>query len=373
MADRYWQGRETRPMDYTRRQRRIEQELGRRRLEAMLVTHTANVRYLCGFTGSAGTLLLFANGRRPVFVTDGRYAEQASAEVQRARIVVSKNGTLAEVAKNAARFGVRTLGVEAEHTTLAARTALRRKLGGATRLREIQGLVEGARAVKDGDELRLIRSAVVLGGSLLEKALEVIRPGVRESMVAAELEYAARIAGAAGMSFDTIVAAGPRSWLPHGRASNAPIPAKGFVVLDFGVILDGYCSDMTRTVHVGRCSADERRVYNAVREAQQAATQAVRAGITAGEVDAAARGRLRKAGLDRYFTHSTGHGVGLEVHEPPRLGRGQAERLQTGMVVTIEPGVYIPGRGGVRIEDMVVVTESGCEVLTPVPKDLIEL
>jgi Xaa-Pro aminopeptidase len=175
------------------------------------------------------------------------------------------------------------------------------------------------------------------------------------------------------MSFETIVAAGPRSALPHGVASAALIPPRGFVILDFGVILHGYCSDMTRTVHVGKISAGGRRMYNAVREAQQAAVDAVRAGVACGQVDRAARNALRRAGLARYFTHSTGHGVGLEIHEPPRLGRGQPERLRSGMVVTVEPGVYLPGRGGVRIEDMLLVTGSGCEVLTPAPKDLIEL
>ena len=201
----------------------------------------------------------------------------------------------------------------------------------------------------------------------------MIRPGVAEAEVAAELEYAARRAGAQAMSFETIVAAGPRSAMPHGVASAALIPRRGFVILDFGVILHGYCSDMTRTVHVGKMSAADRSIYNAVREAQQAAVDAVRARVACGRVDRAARNALRRAGLARYFTQSTGHGVGLEIHEPPRLGRGQAELLRPGMVVTVEPGVYLPGRGGVRIEDMLLVTGGGCEVLTPAPKDLIEL
>jgi Xaa-Pro aminopeptidase len=227
--------------------------------------------------------------------------------------------------------------------------------------------------IKDRDEIALIRDAVNLGARLLDTALRAIRPGIAEAQVAAELEYAARVAGAEAMSFETIVAAGTRSALPHGVASTAAIPARGFVVLDFGVILQGYCSDMTRTVHVGKVSTSERGMYRAVREAQQAGVEAVRAGVACGQVDRAARNALRRARLSRYFTHSTGHGVGLEIHEPPRLGRGQREALQAGMVVTVEPGVYVPGRGGVRIEDMIVVTESGCEVLTPAPKELIEL
>jgi Xaa-Pro aminopeptidase len=187
------------------------------------------------------------------------------------------------------------------------------------------------------------------------------------------LEFAARRAGADGMAFDTIVAAGKRSALPHGRASGQPIPRHGFVVIDSGVVQHGYCSDMTRTVHVGRGSREERRWYDAVLEAQMAGIAAVKPGTTAGEVDHAARHVLRRAKLDRFFTHSTGHGVGLEIHEPPRLGKAQEEQLQPGMVITIEPGVYVPDKGGIRIEDMVVVTETGCQVLTPATKELIEL
>ncbi len=227
--------------------------------------------------------------------------------------------------------------------------------------------------VKDIEELQLIVEAVKLGALVYQEALRTLRPGVAESAVAGTLEYAARQAGADGMSFETIVAAGKRSALPHGRASSQPIPRRGFVVVDSGVILRGYCSDMTRTVHVGRASREEGQWYKAVLEAQLAGIAAVAPGKTAAEVDQAARQVLRKARLDRYFTHSTGHGVGLEIHEPPRLAKGQMERLQSGMVITIEPGIYVPGRGGIRIEDMVVVTNSGCQVLTPVTKELIEI
>jgi Xaa-Pro aminopeptidase len=213
----------------------------------------------------------------------------------------------------------------------------------------------------------------VLGVEVYQRVLNTVRPGVRECEIAGRLEAAAREAGAEGMSFDTIVAAGKRSALPHGRASIEPIPQRGFVVIDSGVILRGYCSDMTRTLHVGRAGREERKWYEAVLEAQLAGIAAVKPGKTAGEVDKACRQVLRRAGLDRFFTHSTGHGVGLEIHEPPRLGKGQAEELQAGMVITIEPGVYVPGKGGIRIEDMVLVTASGCEVLTPVNKELVEI
>jgi Xaa-Pro aminopeptidase len=238
-----------------------------------------------------------------------------------------------------------------------------------THLREAPPLVEQARMVKDADEICAIRAAVAHGAELFTSALSVIRPGVREVEVAAEMEYVARKAGAEGMSFETIVASGPRSALPHGRASNAPIVSGAFVVCDFGVILHGYCSDRTRTVYVGPATAEARRVYDAVRASQQAAIEAVRPGIKVARIDQAARKTLQQNGLAQYFTHSTGHGVGLEIHEAPRVARGQEEILRPGMVITIEPGVYLPGKWGVRIEDMVVVTEQGCEVLAPTQKE----
>ena len=187
------------------------------------------------------------------------------------------------------------------------------------------------------------------------------------------LEHRARLLGAEGMSFETIVASGARSALPHGRATAAPLPRRGFMTLDFGVILRGYCSDMTRTVYLGRPRGNERNAYNAVLEAQEAAVDAVGPGVSCADVDEAARSILRRAGLAEAFSHSTGHGVGLEIHEPPRIGAGQTTRLHAGMVVTIEPGIYLAGRFGIRIEDMVAVTRAGGQVLTPAPKALIEL
>jgi Xaa-Pro aminopeptidase len=358
-------------MDYLRRQRAVREQLAGWRADALLVTHPPNIRYLCGFTGSAGVLAIHAG--KPVLFTDGRYTEQAREEVAGAQVVIGKSGAMSAAAMWARSGKRKSIAVEAQHTSLAAASSWKRLLGAGFRLRELTGAVEKLRAIKDGDELRLIREAVNLGSSLLEIATKTIRPGVTEMEVAAEIEFAARKSGAEAMSFETIVAAGARSALPHGRATDRAIPGGGFVVLDFGVILHGYCSDMTRTVWVGKIPESERVVYEAVREAQQAATSAVKAGATCGEVDAAARSALRKARLDRYFTHSTGHGVGLEIHEEPRVARGQQEILRPGMVITIEPGVYLPGRGGVRIEDMVVVRENGCDVLTSASKDLLEL
>lgn len=358
-------------MNFVLRQRKLREWLEAHKVDALLVTHLPNVRYLCGFTGSAGILLV--TRRASSFFTDGRYTGQARAEVKGARIVVPKVPTMQGAAAFVGRTDAQTVGVEAEHMTVATRSALKRMLPAGLRLRETQGVVEELRKVKDPDEVSLIREAVIAGSKLMKPALNAIHPGASEQAVAAEIEYAARSAGAEAMSFETIVASGVRSALPHGVASSSPIARKGFVVLDFGVILQGYCSDMTRTVHVGKVGSDDRRMYEAVLEAQLAAVAAVAPGVEAGQVDAAARSTLRKAKLDKYFTHSTGHGVGLEIHEKPRIGRGQRDVLVPGMVITIEPGVYVPGRAGVRIEDMVVVTERGCQVLTPAAKDLIEL
>ena len=356
-------------MDYRGRQRRVAEALRARNLDALLVTHLPNLRYLSGFSGSAGVLLIA--GGKSSFFTDGRYREQARAEVRGAKVVLPKGPILDAAGRAIVDSRIRTLGVEGDHLSVAAEAKIARALRPRTRLRATQGVVEKQRMVKEPAELDCIRAAVQLGSSLFETAVAAIRPGVPEQAVAAELEYAARKAGAEGMAFATIVAAGPRSALPHGLATAQPIPRQGFVVLDFGVILRGYCSDMTRTVHVGRPTAEARGVYEAVLEAQQAAIEAVRPGGTVAQVDQAARSVLRRAGLARYFTHSTGHGVGLEIHEPPRIARGQQDVMQPGMVITIEPGVYVPGYGGVRIEDIVVVTGASCTVLTPTTKEFL--
>jgi Xaa-Pro aminopeptidase len=359
-------------MNYRRRQKQLVESLAQHKVDALLVTHPPNVRYLCGFTGSAAALLVGSVGQ--LFFTDGRYTQQAKEEVKGARVVITRTTPVTAAAqwlqKHAAR---QVLGIEAEHVSMAIRAGLVRSVPRGTKLRGVSNIVERLRVIKDADEIDRIRAAVMLASRLFDDVVKVVRPGVYESDVAAELEYAARKAGAEEMSFPTIVAAGTRSALPHGRASRHRIPQRGFVVFDFGVILGGYCSDMTRTLYVGRPSEQARRMYDAVRQAQQAGVEAVRAGVSAGEVDRAARSVLRRGGWSRYFTHSTGHGVGLEIHEAPRLAAGQRELLSAGMVVTVEPGAYVPEQGGVRIEDMVVVGAQGPEVLTPTSKDLIAI
>jgi Xaa-Pro aminopeptidase len=289
--------------------------------------------------------------------TDGRYSEQAAAEVKATQVeIVSGAPAVAAVQWLAAQPGAEFAGFDSNWTTVAElgrwRAALPARLRRSFLSALAAPLVENLRLLKDEDELALMREAALLGCRLFEHILGFVRPGMAEIEVAAELEHQARMLGAEGMSFETIVASGTRSALPHGHATAAPLPRRGFLTLDFGIILGG---------------------YEAVLEAQEAAIAAVAPGVRCGEVDEAARGVLRSAGLAEAFTHSTGHGVGLEIHEPPRVGAGQAIRLQAGMVVTIEPGIYLAHRFGIRIEDMVAVTVSGGQVLTPAPKALIEL
>ena len=360
-------------MDFKARQQKLRGHLATTRFDGLLVSHLPNIRYLCGFTGSAGLLLVEESGS--IFITDVRYDTQAHEEVKAAKVIIARKSPLLALGELLAKWRKRsrgwTIGLEEEHLTIAEKKRLAKARPAGVRLKDAPSMIERFRMVKDEDELGRIREAVALGAKIYERALETLRPGAKEVEVAAEMELAARRGGAEEMSFPTIIASGARSALPHGRASGQAIPSGAFVVCDFGVILSGYCSDQTRTVWIGDVPESARQAYEAVREAQQAAIDAVRPGIAVGEVDAAARKVLRKAGLGRYFTHSTGHGVGLEIHEGPRVADGQRELLQPGMVITIEPGVYFPGKWGVRIEDMVAVTAGGCEVLTPTSKDLV--
>ena len=355
------------------RLQRLQQELPEHKLDAILVAHLPNIRYMCGFSGSAGLLLV--SGREIEFFTDGRYTVQAREEVKGARIRIRKGKAALTAAMDwlTERNRIKHIGIEAAYMTVADRDALAKRVGRGVKLVNAPSLIERMRMVKSEEEIGKISAACHLGTQLLDTVTGALQPGRSESQVAGQLELAARNAGADQMAFTTIIAGGKRSALPHGRASAAALPAQGFVVCDFGVILSGYCSDMTRTLHVGRPSTEARRVYEAVREAQQAALEAVRPGKTVGEVDAAARKLLHKRGLGKYFTHSTGHGLGLEIHEAPRVAAGQTEILRPGMVITVEPGLYLPGKFGVRIEDTVVVTEAGYEILTSCPKELLSV
>jgi Xaa-Pro aminopeptidase len=335
-----------------------------RGIDSLLVTHLPDVRYLCGFTGSSAYLAITAN--RAAMFTDGRYTTQARQETSAAKVVIAAKSARDEACRWLASNGVEHCAFDPGSTTVTELALYRKAMSGHRGFFRplAESLVPQLRLIKDEDELRLMKQAAHLGVELFHELLSHLQPGVPETTVAAELEHSARLRGAEGMSFDSIVASGPRSALPHGHASSQRLPRKGFLTLDFGVILKGYCSDMTRTVFLGQPTLRERFTYDAVREAQLAAVAAVRPGASCGEVDEAARSVLRKAGLAEYFTHSTGHGVGLEIHEGPRIAADQSQSLLPGMVVTIEPGVYIAGHFGVRIEDMVAVTPEGGQVLT---------
>jgi Xaa-Pro aminopeptidase len=354
----------------------LRRRLTKAGLHGLLVTHLTDLRYLSGFSGSSAALAITRRSAR--LFTDGRYKTQAAAEVSVAQVeIVASSPAVAAVQWLAAQPGVEFAGFDPTQTTVANlaryRAALPARLRRSFLTALAAPLVVPLRQIKDEDELALMIEAALTGCKLFEHILDFIVPGLAEVEVAAELEHQARLLGAEGMSFETIVASGPRSALPHGRASSARLPRRGFVTLDFGVILNGYCSDMTRTVYLGKPKANERAAYEAVLEAQEAAVAAVTSGVSCTEVDEAARSVLRKAGLAEAFSHSTGHGLGLEIHEPPRIGAGETARLLSGMIITIEPGIYLAERFGIRIEDMVAVTRNGGQVLTPAPKALIEL
>jgi Xaa-Pro aminopeptidase len=365
-------------VNHPRRIGALRRRLTRAGVPGLLVNHPPDIRYLSGFTGSSAALAITRRSAR--LFTDGRYIAQAAEEVTAPQIQVEISPTppaVAAVQWLAAQAGVSFAAFDPATTTVAALARSKAALPAGLRRGFLSplpaSLVEPLRRQKDDDELALMSKAALLGCRLFDHILGFIRPRLAEIEVAAEIEHRARLLGAEAMSFETIVASGVRSALPHGRATGALLPRRGFLTLDFGIILEGYCSDMTRTVYLGQPRPNERSAYEAVLEAQQAAVAAVAAGVSCGDVDEAARSVLRKAGLAEAFSHSTGHGVGLEIHEPPRLGAGQTTGLQSGMVVTIEPGVYLAGQFGIRIEDMVAVTPSGGQVLTPAPKALIEL
>jgi len=345
--------------------------MAEKRLSGLLCMNPASWYYLTGFTGEAGALLVSAKGS--FLVTDGRFTAQAKEETSGLRIVKQEGSLMATVGSLLQGRSRARVAFDATQLTVAQFRGLRKAAGARVRWIRADGPGESGRQRKDVQELVLMRKAAVLASEVLSAALKLLKPGVREIEVAAEVEYQMGRRGASGPAFETIVAFGVRSAHPHARPTEKRLRKNELVVLDLGAILGHYCSDITRTVFVGRAPARIRRWYNAVREAQAAAVAAAQPGTTCGDVDGAARGVLRRYGLDQYFVHSTGHGLGLEVHEDPRVARGQKHVLVPGNVITIEPGVYVPSVGGIRIEDDVAVNARGNEVLTRVTRDLIEI
>ncbi len=330
------------------------------RVDGFLVLHSFNRNYLTGFSGSSGALLFGPSSVQ--FLTDSRYTVQAREQVKGAKVVLQTKALLVDAATLVKKQKIKKLGFEPLFLSFAEHAALQRLLPGVD-LVPLKGLAEGQRLVKDIQERALMRQAARITDTTFDHILGFIRPGVRESELAAEMEHFMRREGASGPSFETIVASGWRSALPHGVASEKPVAKGDMIVFDFGCLFQGYCSDMTRMACVGAPSSLQKKVFGLVHRAQQAGLDKIRAGRKAGDVDKASRSIIQRAGYGPKFGHSLGHGVGVEVHEEPRLGPGNETRLTEGMAVTVEPGIYLEGKFGVRIEDLVLVTKTGHENL----------
>ena len=355
--------------EYADRRLRFSAIFKGERIDSFLVTALPNVRYLSGFTGSSGALLV--KGDRAILFTDPRYQTQAPQESD-CQVKIAKGPLLSEVLNWLLRWKVKRLGFERSRISFESYDLLKRQAS-EVKLRPVSDAIERLRMVKSPAEAATIRTAVELNSAAMDRALKQFRAEMTEADLVAEIEYSMRQLGADGPSFDTIVASGARTALPHAHPSSAEIKTDQLLLIDMGATVAGYTSDMTRTMGVGRVDQKARRMYEAVLESQLAAIDSVKAGALSSAVDRASRRVLRKHGLDKLFVHSTGHGLGLEIHESPRIGRTGGIPLESGMTITIEPGVYLEGYGGVRIEDTVVVTSNGCEVLTPTKKELIIL
>lgn len=345
--------------------------MGAARCDALLITGIENIRYISGFTGSSGVLLITGNGG--IFFTDSRYTEQASKEVE-AKVEVKVEvkeyrKRVPELAAAIIEAGLKRVGFEDSNLTCQAYRELEKELKGV-KLVPLKDKLGSLRSVKSKEELRLISRAANIAYKAFEKLVPSVRPGMREDDLSVELEYLIRKGGAEGLSFDVIVASGSRSALPHGRPSNKLIKKGDPVVIDFGARYRGYHSDETVTIFAGKVSERLAGIYQTVKDAHDRAIDAVRPGVRLIDIDRAAREFIDKAGYGKYFGHGTGHGVGLNVHEWPSISPNSKGVAEEGMVFTIEPGIYIPDIGGVRVEDMVVVTKDECRVLTKIPKEL---
>lgn len=350
---------------------KLRESLTAKGLSAVVISKPENRAYLSGFTGSAGVLLV--TPAKAYLVTDFRYIEQAKVQAPAFEVVRPAGTTYALLAELLSGIGPQRIGYEGDFLTVDEYGVYRQFLPDHE-LIAATGLVEGLRMIKDEVEAAAMRRAAAVADEAFARILPMVKPGVAERDVAVELEYQMKKLGAEALAFDIIVASGVRSSLPHGRASAKRIDHGDLVTFDFGALVDGYCSDMTRTVGVGALSEKQREIYAIVLEAQRRGVEACRAGMTGKALDDVCREYIREHGYAEMFGHGTGHGVGRFIHEGPKVNpRGEADVLQVGMVVTVEPGIYLPGWGGVRIEDMVLVQDGGCEVMTRTPKDLLVL
>ena len=348
----------------------LRERLRAQSLDAMLLTSLPSIRYMTGFTGSNALAVITRGGG--VFVSDSRYRLQSAREVRRLRRVIGRAGLLEDAARARALAGCRNAAFEAETLSYAQYRSLK-KLFPRVAFHPAPGIVEDLMLVKDPGEIGAIAAAARVADRVFRDVLTTVRPGVTELDVAAEITWLTRRRGGTGDAFDVIVASGENGALPHARPGSRKLRGGDFVIMDFGAVVGGYCSDLTRTVCLGKPSRALKSAYDAVLDAHGAALEAARGGVTARALDGAARRRLRARGFGRYFTHSLGHGLGLRIHERPRVSPTSAETLLPGCVITIEPGVYLPGTGGVRIEDDVLLEPAGCRLLTSSPRDLILL
>lgn len=357
---------------FRKRIARIRERLADAPIDTLWILQPENRRYLSGFeaadgqlTESSGSLLVHRDAC--LLITDSRYDTEARDEARDFEVITLKKGLIESLPEILVRLGTRILGFEEDflvwgvHRELAKRL---RRLSPPVSLRPLKGVVDRMRLVKDRSELEAMERASDLMTEILDRVIAGLKPGATEKEIAWKIEGLVREAGADGLSFPSIVASGPNAALPHAVPTERKIRAREPIIFDVGARIDGYCSDMTRTVFLGEPAPRFKRIYRIVRQAQLSALREIRPGIESTRVDAAARDRIREAGFGDYFGHSLGHGVGLAVHEGPRVGRENPVRLEKGMVVTVEPGIYLPGKGGVRLEEMVVVEERGPRILT---------
>jgi Xaa-Pro aminopeptidase len=347
---------------------RLREQISKLPIDGMLVVKPENRRYISGFTGSAGYLLI--TEKDAVLLTDFRYTEQASEQAPHFQVLDHGISAPEGIRNQLQALGIKRLGFEKDYLTYGTFSLYSEKFA-PVELVPVEGIVEKLRAIKDKYEIETIRKAAGIADAAFSHILGFLKPGVRERDIALELEYFMKKQGAKGASFDIIVASGVRSSLPHGVASDKVMEHGEFVKMDFGALYNGYCSDITRTVVLGEANDKQREIYGIVLEAQLQALERLAPGMTGKEADAVARDIIKARGYGENFGHSLGHGIGLYIHEDPRLSSQSDDILQPGMVVTVEPGIYVPGFGGVRIEDDVVLTDTGIEILTSSTKDLL--
>lgn len=347
----------------------LRNQLAEEKIDALLITNPFNRRYMTGFTGTAGVAIVSAEDA--VFITDFRYTEQAAEEIQGFRIVQHTKTIIEEVADQVKQMKVDQLGFEKNDLTFAQYELYERTV--EAKLKPVSGLIEKLRMVKTADEIELLQAAAKIADDAFEHIVNYIQPGMTELDVSNELEFFMRKQGATSSSFSIIVASGLRSALPHGVATDKVIESGDFVTLDYGALYKGYISDITRTVAVGEPSEKLKEIYEVTLAAQELALKEIKPGMTGIEADQIARDYIASKGYGDAFGHSTGHGIGLEVHEGPGLSSKSSLVLEPNMVVTVEPGIYLPEIGGVRIEDDIIITEKGNERLTFATKELLIL